>query len=99
MKIRRVILRRVEMPLKFRFRTSFGETTAKKFLLVELDGGDHFGWGECVADDQPLFSPETNETARHIIREFFVPILLREKFTEPEDFLAQTDSIRGNRMA
>lgn len=99
MKIRRVTLRRVEMPLKFRFRTSFGETTMKKFLLVELDGGDHSGWGECVADDEPLYSAETNETARHLIRDFFVPILLAEKFAEPEDFLAHTDSIRGNRMA
>ena len=30
----KVVLRLVEMPLKFRFRTSFGEMTVKRFVLV-----------------------------------------------------------------
>jgi len=53
-RIERVVLRLVEMPLKFRFRTSFGETAAKRFLLVEAAAGGLSGWGECVAEDGPF---------------------------------------------
>ena len=35
MRVEYAVLRHVEMPLKFRFRTSFGETGVKKFLLLE----------------------------------------------------------------
>jgi O-succinylbenzoate synthase len=99
MKIRRAVLRQVEMPLKFRFRTSFGETAVKKFLLLELDAGDRAGWGECVAEDQPLYSPETNATVRHVLSEFLLPMLLSREVGSPREFLDRASSIRGHRMA
>ena len=87
------------MPLKFRFRTSFGETSIKKFLLLELDGGDSSGWGECVAEDEPLYSPETNTTVRHVLTEFLIPMLLAGEITEPAEFTRSAAPIRGHRMA
>jgi len=99
MRLRRVILRRVEMPLRFRFRTSFGETTVKRFLLVEADAGDLSGWGECVAEDAPLYSEETNASASHVLREFLVPALRARPLEGPEAFPALVAPIRGNRMA
>jgi len=98
MHLRRVVLRRLEMPLKFRFRTSFGETSTKRFLLIEADGGDLSGWGECVADDAPLYSEETTESARHVLRDFLIPAALAGS-GDPEDFERETAMIRGNRMA
>ena len=56
MRIEKAIVRHVEMPLKFRFRTSFGETTLKRFLLLELRSEGVSGWGECVAEDGPFYS-------------------------------------------
>jgi O-succinylbenzoate synthase len=99
MRLRRVALRRLEMPLRFRFRTSFGETTVKRFLLVEADGGDLSGWGECVADEAPLYSEETNVSAFHVLREFLVPAVLGRTLSGPEEFPALAAPIRGNRMA
>ncbi len=99
MRVRRIVLRRVEMPLKFRFRTSFGEIAVKKFLLLELDAGELSGWGECVAEDEPLFSPETNATARHVLAEFLIPILLDHEVETPSEFMDRARSIRGHRMA
>jgi O-succinylbenzoate synthase len=99
MRLRRVVIRRVEMPLKFRFRTSFGETTVKQFLLVEADAGDFSGWGECVADDVPHFSEETNASALAVLRDFLIPTVLSRPSAGPEDFPALTARIRGNRMA
>ncbi len=99
MRLRRVILRRLEMPLRFRFRTSFGETSVKRFLLVEADAGDFSGWGECVADEAPLYSEETIESARHVLREFLVPAALGRPLDGPEEFSGRAAPIRGNRMA
>jgi len=99
MRLRRIVLRRVEMPLRFRFRTSFGETTLKRFLLVEADGGDLSGWGECVADDAPLYSEETNASVAHVLREFLAPAALGADLEGPEEFSRRVAPIRGNRMA
>jgi O-succinylbenzoate synthase len=99
MRLRRIAVRRVEMPLRFRFRTSFGETTVKRFLLVEADAGDVSGWGECVADDAPLYSEETNASAAHVLRELLVPAALAKAIDGPEEFSRLVAPIRGNRMA
>src|SRR5450759_2697987 len=61
------VLRTVEMPLKFRFKTSFGETNVKKFLLLELRADGLAGWGECVAEENPFYSPETLNTASAVV--------------------------------
>ena len=99
MRLRRVVIRRVEMPLKFRFRTSFGETAVKRFLLVEADAGDFSGWGECVADDAPHYSEETNASALAVLRECLAPAVLARPDAGPVDFPALAAAIRGNRMA
>ena len=98
MHLRRVMLRRLEMPLKFRFRTSFGETSVKRFLLVEAQADGFSGWGECVADEAPLYSEETNESARHVLGAFLIPAALAVD-GDPAQFLRGTAPIRGNRMA
>jgi O-succinylbenzoate synthase len=97
--IRRVILRRVEMPLKFRFRTSAAETSTKKFLLIELDAGEVSGWGECVAEETPSYSPETLQTAGHVLKDFLIPRLLENRESAPEDFARISAGVRGHRMA
>lgn len=99
MRIEEAILRRVEMPLKFRFRTSFGETSLKKFLLLELRSGGNAGWGECVAEEGPFYSPETIESASAVVRQFLLPIILERDLASPAEFETLAAPVRGNRMA
>ncbi|MGH9442001.1 MAG: o-succinylbenzoate synthase [Thermoanaerobaculia bacterium] len=99
MRVRRAVLRRVEMPLKFKFRTSFGETSVKKFLLLQVESEAAEGWGECVAEEEPLYSPETIGTARHVLAEFLIPLLFRLDVSDPSEFARRASPIRGNRMA
>jgi O-succinylbenzoate synthase len=98
MHLRRVVLRRLEMPLKFRFRTSFGEMTRKRFLLVEAQADGLSGWGECVAEEEPLYSEETNEGARHVLGALLIPAALSSG-SDPAEFERRVAPIRGNRMA
>src|SRR5262249_28149184 len=96
--LRRVVLRRLEMPLKFLFRTSFGETAVKRFLLGEAAAGDASGWGECVAEHAPLYSEETLDSAASVLRDFLIPAALAGG-ADPAGFERRTAGIRGNRMA
>ncbi|MGA7992567.1 MAG: o-succinylbenzoate synthase [Thermoanaerobaculia bacterium] len=99
MRVESAVLRHVEMPLRFRFRTSFGETAVKKFLLLELRGGGLSGWGECVAEESPFYSPETLSTAMPILSAFLLPIVLGKTVASPAAFDEAARRVRGNRMA
>jgi O-succinylbenzoate synthase len=99
MRVESAVLRHVEMPLKFRFRTSFGETSVKKFLLLELRGEGLSGWGECVAEEAPFYSPETLSTAAPILTAWLLPLVLGKDVASPATFDAAARRVRGNRMA
>lgn len=99
MRIDRAILRVVEMPLKFVFRTSFGETTLKRFVLLELRGEGLSGWGECVAEDGPFYSPETVGTATEALTRWLVPWVLGRNLAAPAEFEPIAARVRGHRMA
>ena len=99
MRVESAVLRHVEMPLKFRFRTSFGETSVKKFLLLELRGEGLSGWGECVAEEAPFYSPETLSTAQPILTTYLLPLVLGKDVASPPAFDDLARRVRGNRMA
>ena len=99
MRIEKVVLRLVEMPLKFRFRTSFGETATKRFLLVEAISEGVSGWGECVAEDGPFYSPETTDSARSALSRFLIPLVLGRDLPDAPAFDRLAERVRGNRMA
>ena len=99
MRVEYAVLRHVEMPLKFRFRTSFGETGVKKFLLLELRGEGLSGWGECVAEEGPFYSPETTSTASSILTAYLLPLVLGKVVASPAAFDEAARRVRGNRMA
>jgi O-succinylbenzoate synthase len=74
-RIERVELLRLRLPLVAPFRTSFGTTTQRDVLLVRVDTPAATGWGECVADAEPTYSPEYADGAQHVLREHLVPRL------------------------
>ena len=101
MRIEKAVIRQMKLPFKTGFRTSFGTTVVKDFLLVELyDAEGRLGLGECSAFMRPWYNEETTVGARYVIREFLLSELLRaEEIASPEAFFDQTAWIRRNRMA
>jgi O-succinylbenzoate synthase len=99
MKIERIEVRRLRLPLRFPFETSFGRTTAKDFLLVCVSSDGVTGYGECVADDDPYYLPETNGTVLHILRDFLAPLVLGREVAHPRDLHALFARVRGHEMA
>ena len=92
-------LRLLKLPLVHFFETSFGRISDKHFLLIRADGDGVAGFGECVADQDPYYSAETNETAWHIITGFIAPRILGVDFAHPRDVFPALDAIRGHNMA
>ena len=99
MKIERLELRLLKLPLVHFFETSFGRIDDKHFILVRADGGGATGYGECVAEQDPYYSAETNETAWHIIADFIAPRVLGVEFEHPRDVFPALKAIRGHNMA
>jgi len=99
MRLKKITLREIHLPLIAPFQTSFSETLLRRILLVETDVNGVSGWGESTAGEDPFYSYETVETAWHIIRDFLWPILKEKEITsaaEVSDLLAR---IRGHNMA
>jgi O-succinylbenzoate synthase len=76
MKIERITLYHIRMPLVSPFETSFGRETARDCILIEIAADGLTGFGECVADRDPGYSYETTGTSWHILGEFILPMML-----------------------
>lgn len=98
-RVRAVELLLVELPLVRPFRTSFGEVSDKRCVLVRVETDDAEGWGECVADSRPDFSAEFNDGVWLVLREFLAPLLFRAGDVEIAGAERAFAEVRGNPMA
>lgn len=99
MRIDRIELRVLRLPLVRHFETSFGRVHDRTFLLTRLDGDGVSGLGECVADDHPYYSSETVETAWHVIEQFLAPVIVGVEFGHPRELFPAMRRVRGHNMA
>jgi len=88
MKLAQVTLRQLALTMKEPFETSFGVEHDKEVIIVEARSAmGARGFAECVASSEPLYSPETNVTAWHVLTDFFIPRLLGREFANREELL------------
>jgi len=88
------------MPLKSAFETSFGVTTERRALIVSvLDTSGAVGYGECTAMEQPLFNPESIDTAWAVIVNAIAPMLASSRCSNAIEIGEALAPVRGNRMA
>jgi len=99
MTIEQITLREIRMPLVAPFETSFGVTTNRRMLLVEVRGDGGVGWGEVTAGEGPFYNEEDTETAWHVLKNFAVPLILHKPLDSAADAAGRFASIRGHRMA
>ena len=90
-------LLQVRLPFVRPFAISTAVWTAKDALLLRLESGGLTAWGECVADPDPFYAYETTGTARHILKDFLVPLL--EPGLTLGELEARMRHVRGHEMA
>jgi O-succinylbenzoate synthase len=99
MRIERVTLRQIRMPLVHFFETSFGRTTERDIILVEVAGDGESGWGEVTAGENPFYNEEWTDSAWLILRDYAIPPVLGRNLESAEDVAPLTAHIRGHQMA
>ena len=99
MKIERVTLRQIRMPLVHFFETSFGRTTERQMILVEAAGGGLSGWGEVTAGESPFYNEEWTDSAWLILRDYAAPRVVGREVAGAEEVAPLTAHIRGHKMA
>ena len=99
MRLRGFTLRELRMPLVLPFETSMERTTVRHVVLVEANVDGTTGWGECVAGESPSYSPETTQTAWHVLRDFLWPHLKGKEFASAADVWDLMEWVRGHNMA
>jgi len=99
MRIRQIALRELRMKLVTPFETSTNVTDERRIVLVEADVDGVTGWGECVAGETPTYSPETTETAWHILRDHLWSLMRGKEFSGAAKVWDLLEPVRGHNMA
>jgi len=99
MRIKRVEILEIRLPLVHFFETSFGRTTVRRIVLVRAEAGGIEGWGEVTCGEAPFYNYETPETAWHILRDFLVPWALEREWESPPALAERFRPVRGHNMA
>jgi O-succinylbenzoate synthase len=99
MKIERIVLRHIRLPLVHFFETSFGRTYERDIILVEAVSGGVSGWGEVTAGEKPFYNEEWTGSIWPLLTDFVAPRVLHHELVSAEDVDARTAHIRGHKMA
>jgi O-succinylbenzoate synthase len=99
MKIERLVLRQIRMPLVHFFETSFGRTYSRDIVVVEVASEGLSGWGEITAGENPFYNEEWTDSAWLIARDYVAPRILNVDLGSASDVDALTRHIRGHNMA
>ena len=98
-KVERIVLRHIRMPLVHFFETSFSRTYERDIILVEAVSDGISGWGEVTAGENPFYNEEWTGSVWPLLMDYIAPRLLRYEFGSANEVGARTAHIRGHNMA
>lgn len=99
MKLERVELFLLRMPLKHAYETSGSRETHQTRVIARVESEGAVGWGESVAPETPWYSGETPETVWWLLDAIAIPRLLAEELADPYDTGRVLGWIKDHRMA
>ena len=99
MRLERVELFVLRLPLKRAYETSGSRETHQTRVIARVESEGAVGWGESVAPELPWYSGETPKTVWYALDEIIIPALLANELHQPEDTERILWWIREHRMA
>ncbi len=99
MKIDRIVLRQIRMPLVHFFETSFSRTYARDIIIAEVVADGVSGWGEVTAGEHPFYNEEWTAAAWLIAKDYVAPRLAGRQIRNADEIYGLTKHIRGHNMA
>src|SRR5271166_814850 len=98
-KIERLVLRQIRLPLVNFFETSFSRTYEREIIIVEVISEGLSGWGEITAGEHPFYNEEWTASAWLIARDYVAPRLIGREIDHAGAVDALSRHIRGHNMA
>jgi o-succinylbenzoate synthase len=99
MRIERIDLEIVRLPLVRTFRTSSSQKDSITHILVRVVVDGVAGWGECASPADPYYCPETTETCWHLLKDFLGPLVLGKPWGTIDELRSLYRLVKGNRFA
>lgn len=100
MKIVSASIRKVDIPFRNPFETSFTSMDAKKTIILELHDQDGtVGYGESSAFEQPFYNEEFRDGSWDLITKQLLPRILNKELRHPDNMYALMTDIRRNNMS
>src|SRR5262245_39995509 len=99
MRIERIEMRVVRLPLVRAFTTSSSTKDHIQHILVRVVADGVAGWGECASPADPFYCPETTGTCWHLLEEFLGPMVLGRDWETIDDLVRLYRAVKGNNFA
>jgi o-succinylbenzoate synthase len=99
LQVDKITIREIAMPLVHFFETSFGRTTHRRIVLVEVLSQGVSGWGEVTCGENPFYNEEWTDAAWMIVRDYVAPRVLHVPFASAAEVAGRSAHIRGHLMA
>jgi len=99
MRIDRIELFHVAMPLISPWRTAYGEDAAIHAVLCRMTSGSVSGWGESAPFAAPCYSPEWADGVFSINRDWLAPQILGKEIESGEQLQKEIAFFKGNPFA
>jgi O-succinylbenzoate synthase len=99
MRIDRIDLYHVAMPLIYPWRTAYGEDAAIHSVMCRMVSGSVEGWGESAPFAAPCYSPEWAAGLFGVARDWLAPALLGQEVSSGEDLQRRLAIYKGNPFA
>jgi O-succinylbenzoate synthase len=97
-RIDRIVLRQLQMPLVHFFETSFSRTYSRNIVIVEAVSGAVSGWGEVTAGENPFYNEEWTDSIWPLLINYVAPRIINTDLCSAADVYSQLSHIRGHNM-
>jgi len=100
MRIARIQLTEINLPLVHFFETSFGRTYERRIIIVRVEDEDGVeGWGEVTCGESPGYSDEWTDSAWVTIEKILAPMVVGREFAAAAGVWNGMAWARGHRMS
>lgn len=100
MKLKKINLYKVAIPMITSFTTGFGTITERPTVIVQAETHDGImGWGESAALPFPFYKPETTDICMLVLKDYITPLVLNKEFAGPGELVDLLRPIKGNNFS
>lgn len=99
MRIEKLDVYYVSMPLIYPWRTAYGEDYDIHSVFVKATSGKYEAWSESTPFFAPTYLPESAGSVYYNVTEIFGPHIVGREYNTPQELNARLDLFKGNSFA